>query len=83
MTGSRSAAGALAGTAGLDGGTGSTALIAGALGGARVGLSVLGHNDIARSAWAVMVSAGLTPEVGRDGRAVDDVQARDSPNTRW
>ena len=37
---------------------------------------LLGQKAIARSAWAVIVSDGFTPEVGRDRRAVDDVEPR-------
>ena len=40
------------------------------------GSPLLGQNDIARSACAVIVSDGFTPEVGRDRRAVDHVQPR-------
>lgn len=40
----------------------------------RVVLPRFGRYAIARSAWAVMVKDGLTPQIRRDRGAVDDVQ---------
>jgi hypothetical protein len=40
----------------------------------------LGQKDIARSAWAVMVSAGLTPGFAETAAPVDNVQPRVVPD---
>src|SRR5690606_35641522 len=80
--GTRSAAGACAGTAGRRGGTGATGRYGWPGAGRGSGSPRTGHIDMARSAWAVMVRAGLTP-----GLALTAAPSRTCrpgwPKTRW
>ena len=64
----RSAPGASAGTAGWAGGTGRDRRYGSPSGGRGSASPLLGQSDIARSAWAVMVSDGLTPRLARPPR---------------
>src|SRR6188768_2330636 len=59
--GSRSAPGACSGTTGAAGRTGSIRRYGEPRAGRASGSPLLGHSAIARSAWAVIVSDGLTP----------------------
>src|SRR5690606_16968622 len=59
----RSAAGACAGATGFFGGMGSRRRYGSPWAGRRSCSPLLGHNDAARSAWAVMDSDGLTPRL--------------------
>ena len=63
ISGNRRAPGALGGTAGETGATAAIRSYAAPSGGRGSGSPLLGHNDIARSACAVIVSDGLTPRL--------------------
>ena len=63
MIGSRSAAGASSGTTGALGETGLICWYAAPSCGRGSASPLLGQNYIARSAWAVIVSDGLTPRL--------------------
>src|SRR5205823_606393 len=78
----RNAAGASAGTAGADGGTGAIRRYGAPGSGRGSGSPLFGHMAIARSACAVMVSAGFTPRLALTA-APSTTCSPGWPNTRW